>query len=295
MDGTNNYSEALKLWIMERGADMHRLNRLPYIIVKVKSIEEGKIDPLSISLNDYFEVIYASLRTGSYPYEAGKDETNIGNVVCADTNRIMSKKDNDWSYRYPTNYAQRGLHEKNSCQRVTISAHASSILIEALDNFAYENPVYYKTSINFETWRNRHDPVIIFFMEPVTRDHLSVISNLTSPYVRNANLDHLVLGEKVCNGVYLNTQHTHEEVMELLGRANQLDSSLINIFRQGHNLVIDKITGEYEMSNGGFFVAKLMIDDFEAFKDQRPDSPIKDRIKLLEQVEKQERRAKLGI
>ncbi len=295
MDGTNNYSEALKLWIRARGADMYRLNRLPHFIGKQKFFDDGRIDPLGISLNNYFEVIYESLRTGSYPYESGKDETNIGDVVCSNTDRITYNADENWSYRYPINCAQEELLAKSSCQRVTISAHASSRLIEALDDFADKNPVHYKTSINLEKWLNRHDPVIIFFTELVTQDHLSEISNLAGPYVRSANLDHLVLGEKVCNGVYLNTQHTHEEITGLLDRANQLDSNLKDIFRLGHNLVIYEPTEEYEMSNGGFFVAKLMIDDFEAFRNQKPDSPIKDRINLLEQVEKQERRAKLGI
>ncbi|MBI4358239.1 MAG: hypothetical protein HY584_02975, partial [Candidatus Omnitrophica bacterium] len=147
-----------------------------------------------------FKAMYEKLRHGKYA-PASHEDKNIAEKTgkSTETTEVLEVDvNNPWHTR-----VTKGLKLEEPGDRISLSVFAHPELIEALDEFFAKNGLrgYYKTSVDYESWSRRHDPITIYFYDGLTPEIEAAIVRIASAHIRSSE-EGALHGRKIADGIY---------------------------------------------------------------------------------------------
>lgn len=229
-----------------------------------------------IETRHVFDALYDSLRGAKYP-PSPRNDLAIEAFTGSSTPEISVLKQNQWHYRVPKNRTANGwsLSDK-SVDRISLNVYAKGDLIQKLDDFMTRNKAYYKTPDQFSVWSDRHDPITIYFHEPLTAKLENELKQIVAPHVRGNDL----IGRRIADGMYAQKSPQAHEIKALIARADALDPELGKaVTAKAHSMDFKTMKPRVDavLSAGEMHVIEAALDDFEKFKalhtSQNPPHP----------------------
>lgn len=136
------------------------------------------------------ENLYKSLRVPNRKegehYDDVPHENDIDTVTSVSNQLVRVNKEGGWFYRIPYSFSKHprasfriGMDEKEG--RLSFAALANKKLISVLDDYvANRRLAYYKTPDSEDMWQERHDPITMYFKEPITDEIKSELAQIFS-------------------------------------------------------------------------------------------------------------------
>ncbi|MBY0403418.1 MAG: hypothetical protein K2X66_05935 [Cyanobacteria bacterium] len=194
--------------------------------ITAKVIAAGKISEEEL-YGEYIQMTYDKLRLHEYPSHPNHLGT-IDSITGAETTLTEVLAEKGWFYRLPKNRKAMGwsTHE-SSIDRVSLNVHGHPELIQALDQYFATGKVkgYYKTPDEKMThWLKRHDPITLYFHEPLTPAMEQDIVAMAQKFIRTP--EDVLVGRKIAPGVAVEKTPTVLEIQEAVSQAKKIDPNL---------------------------------------------------------------------
>lgn len=161
-----------------------------------------------MNIKNLAEVEYLLLRHmgANYPQS---DTSDLETVCSRPSSNIAVVHNDGWYLRRPPN-AERAA--KMYQHRISLNVRFSTQLIESLDAFIEKHDgVVYKTSDNPESWRSRHDPVTLYFINQPSATVCDEVIAITKPFLREEKSTRC-LGDRLYDGIYLASEPTSQQI-----------------------------------------------------------------------------------
>jgi len=127
--------------------------------------------------------------------------------------------------------------------RISFAALANPQLIDILDDYvANKRLAYYKTPDQSSNWTDRHDPITMYFKEPITpeiRSELAQIFN-NKNFNRAMHKNNPLTGNEFAKGMAEETSPTKENVMDMVQKIKAVspaaaEAALFHMSTRGAN------------------------------------------------------------
>ena len=155
-----------------------------------------------------FDGLYKKLRVPKDEnyYDKVPHDSNIDSITGVSNNLVGVKNDGGWHYRQPYSYSNhpRASFNSGDKDRISLAALANPNLIQELDKYVSSRRLsYYKTPQDSDSWRSRHDPITIYFLEPVTDEVRNEVKAIMSnkDYNRSMHIQNPLIGDEYYPGV----------------------------------------------------------------------------------------------
>jgi hypothetical protein len=221
--------------------------------------------------------IYKSIRKPNEKegehYNDVPHDMDIDKVTAKPTNLVQVKDENGWHYRMPYSFSKHPRANfripKNVEEgRISIAALANDQLIQTLDEYvAKKRLAYYKTPTSSDQWTERHDPITMYFKEPVTPEIKAELAQI----MNNKNFNRAMFkpnpltGDKFATGLAYETSANDERIQKEIQKFNQISPQAAQAVK---NFLTSK-DGKLKASAGQM----LTLDKFEKVLKQIPNTP----------------------
>lgn len=176
-----------------------------------------------------FDIVYNELRTPkdlkSSTVKYPKD-SDIESYTRADNKLVYVRDENNWHYRIPHDYNVRKKQFPDGDDRVSFAGLPVRGLVDALDQFVQHRVAYYKTPNQLAGWEDRHDPVTIYFKEPVTKDVKAELSALLSKFNRDKYIPAKMDGDVFDNGLAHQKSPSVGDIQKIVAAASAVHPDL---------------------------------------------------------------------
>lgn len=227
----------------------------------LKLVEEGKVP---MTPKHVIDAIYHDLRSCSYPFSA-RNAANIDVMTSQAARGMEVRAENGWHYRLPTNRRAMGWSSGGeTVGRVSLNVYAEPELVEKLDEFCVLHKAYYKTPNQIAVWEERHDPITIYFHEPISADIQAKLRRIVTPHVRGNNLH----GHKIADGICMEASPSIQDINTLIARAEQLNPELgVHVRKLAHQIdpLKPMVDIEPKLSSGQKRAVEIALDDYEQY------------------------------
>ena len=165
-----------------------------------------------------------------YYTKTGICNKRISSFTSKDTHDVYCISQNGWHYRIAVK------NQNNSSEvvdRISLNVYPNEKLIQKLDDYIAKSGlnVEYKTPVTYEGWFRRHDPITMYFKEPIPKNAEQEIAKIVSPYIRKTN-EEVLVGRKIADGVYQIKEPTEADALLLIKRAENLgDEKLVEFLK----------------------------------------------------------------
>ena len=202
--------------VQEKQAAFDRLyafcqSEAPDELLRVRFIDNDICFPKG----NIMDTLYNKLRIAQYQQEG---LSTIAEITRNGTSKTEVIPDLHWHFRIPIN-AQRS--NRHCVERISLNVRPEKELIEQLDKYFSEHiniQGEYKTPSTFRGWSSRHDPITIYFYEPIKdKKVLDDIAQIAKPFVRSTGNEVLV-GNKFAPGCAWQLSPTPKQYQELRER-----------------------------------------------------------------------------
>jgi hypothetical protein len=199
---------------------------------------EGKKDSIYDPYRMYyslFDALYKNIRTpnknAGEHYDDVPHQWDIHNKTSQSTQLVQAKNENGWHYRQPHSYAkhpraQYAIPKGEVEGRISFAALANPKLIDILDDYvANKRLAYYKTPENSADWTERHDPITMYFKEPITPEIKSELANIfnNKNFNRSMHKNNPLTGDQFSPGMSEETTPRKEEVIDMVQKISAID------------------------------------------------------------------------
>lgn len=209
-----------------------------------------------------FDMMYNDLRTPNdlkqsnvqYPTDQDIDQyTGNANAF------VRVKNENKWNYRIPNNYDQRKRQFQNpdkSDDRVSFAGLPVKGLIDALDQFVQRRVAYYKTPEEIAGWQDRHDPITIYFKEPVTPQIKAELQSAVAPFSRDKYIPAKMDGDVFAPGLSHQQSPGQDDIKRLVQEGGAISPELAKVL----TTKFTRREGGVKASAGQITAARQLMD-----------------------------------
>ena len=244
------------------------INRIKYL-----GKNSGSMPSLLYS-NKWYDY-YKTVRSTSTPYKLSPNSTrNIDTITSTGNKHIKVMSTNGWHYRF----AVKNIGGNKCIDRISLNVYPEEELIKKLDKYMIKSNINfeYKCPDYFNGWQRRHDPITIYFREPLSEQVEKDIVKIATPYTRKTKQE-VLIGKKLADSIYKVKEPTEADVQELRRRIHKLNFDTSGLMKcletPGSNFGggiyhISSSTGKKRVhtSPGIIEAWKRMLDDIEKFK-----------------------------
>jgi hypothetical protein len=211
--------DKLTAWLNDYGRTAIRQNTPGGATKFLNDVDAGQktITPTAV-----FEALHRGLRLADYP-PLPTDDPAIERKTATSTAEIESRPQNGWHYRLPRARHRLGWRTGGTPNaRVSLNVRPEAALVEALDAFCAAHKAYYKTPDQLAGWQDRHDPITIYFHEPLTPAFEKELTAIATPYVRADKLE----GRRIAQGIAAQQSPSPADIDALSAKATALAPEL---------------------------------------------------------------------
>lgn len=181
-----------------------------------------------------FDSMYKFLRvpdkkSGEH-YDDVPHQNDIEDVTSKPNSMVRVDNKDGWHYRLPHSFSRhpRAAHADPSQKdgRISMAALANKDLIEALDDYvANRRLAYYKTPDSSDNWTERHDPITMYFKEPITQEVRDELSKLFGrrEFNRAMHKQNKLAGDQFASGMAQETSPRTSDISDALDRIKSVN------------------------------------------------------------------------